>query len=229
VAAVLYLLFNEGYATTGGDDLIQVDLTSEAIRLAREVHRLRPDDGEAVGLLALMLLHDARREARSGPGGALVPLDEQDRSLWDRAHIDEGVALITRSLATAPLGPYQLQAAIAAVHDEAATAEDTDWPQIAALYALLERVAPGPVVRLNRIVALAGARGADVGMELLHELSESDRAALGHRFDVVLGHLLERLGDLEGARASLIRAARRTTSRPEQRFLLARARRLHPG
>jgi predicted RNA polymerase sigma factor len=226
VTAVLYLLFNEGYATTGGDDLLQVDLTSEAIRLARQVHRLRPDDGEAAGLLALMLLHDARREARTGPAGALVPLDEQDRSRWDRSRIEEGVELITRALSTAPLGPYQLQAAIAAVHDEAATADDTDWPQIAALYDLLQGIAPGPVVSLNRIVALANVQGPHAGLDLLAGLEPADQAALAHRLDVVRGHLLERTGHLDRAATALTQAARRTTSLPERRYLAHRARTL---
>ena len=167
VLHVLYLIFNEGYTASSGADLQRTDLTHEAIRLTRDVHRLLPDDGEVAGLLALMLLTDARRSARTGPDGALIPLAEQDRGLWNQEFVDEGVALITHTLQTARLGPYQLQAAIAAVHDEAAARNDTDWPQVLALYELLERVAPNPVVTLNRAVAVALVQGPDAGLELL--------------------------------------------------------------
>ena len=163
---VLYLLFNEGYTATSGPDLVRPDLTAEAIRLTRALLRLVPDDGEVAGLLALMLLTDARRPARTDADGALVPLAEQDRGTWDADAIAEGVALVTGSLRRTPLGPYQLQAAIAAVHDEAARAEDTDWPQILALYGLLERVAPSPMVTLNRAVALAMVQGPEAGLDL---------------------------------------------------------------
>ena len=226
VLHVLYLIFNEGYTASSGADLQRTDLTHEAIRLTREVHRLLPDDGEVAGLLALMLLTDARRSARTGPDGALIPLAEQDRGLWNQQFVDEGVTLITHTLQTARLGPYQLQAAIAAVHDEAARAEDTDWPQVLALYELLERVAPNPVVTLNRAVAVAFVHGPDAGLELLATLDADDRMAANHRVAAVRAHLLEMAGDHATARNAYREAARRTTSLPEQRYLEARAARL---
>jgi RNA polymerase sigma factor (sigma-70 family) len=228
VLQVLYLIFNEGYAASSGPDLQRADLTSEAIRLARELHRLLPGDGEVAGLLSLMLLTDARRPARTRPDGSLVPLAEQDRSRWDAGAIAEGVALVTGTLARAPLGPYQLQAAIAAVHDEAARAEDTDWPQILVLYELLERVAPSPVVTLNQAVAVAMVRGPRAGLELLATLDGDDRLAGHHRLDAVRAHLLELAGDREAARVHYRAAARATTSLPEQRYLESRAARLGP-
>jgi RNA polymerase sigma factor (sigma-70 family) len=228
VLQVLYLIFNEGYAASSGPDLQRADLTSEAIRLARELHRLLPEDGEVAGLLALMLLTDARRPARTRPDGSLVPLAEQDRSRWDAGAIAEGVALVTGTLARAPLGPYQLQAAIAAVHDEAARAEDTDWRQILVLYELLERVAPSPVVTLNHAVAVAMVRGPRAGLELLATLEGDDRLAGHHRLDAVRAHLLELAGDREAAREHYRAAARATTSLPEQRYLESRAARLGP-
>jgi RNA polymerase sigma factor (sigma-70 family) len=228
VLQVLYLIFNEGYAASSGPDLQRADLTSEAIRLARELHRLLPDDGEVAGLLALLLLTDARRPARTRPDGSLVPLAEQDRSRWDAGAIAEGVALVTGTLARAPLGPYQLQAAIAAVHDEAARAEDTDWRQILVLYELLERVAPSPVVTLNHAVAVAMVRGPRAGLELLATLEGDDRLAGHHRLDAVRAHLLELAGDREAAREHYRAAARATTSLPEQRYLGSRAARLGP-
>jgi RNA polymerase sigma factor (sigma-70 family) len=228
VLQVLYLIFNEGYAASSGPDLQRADLTSEAIRLARELHRLLPEDGEVAGLLALMLLTDARRPARTRPDGSLVPLAEQDRSRWDAGAIAEGVALVTGTLARAPLGPYQLQAAIAAVHDEAARAEDTDWPQILVLYELLERVAPSPVVTLNQAVAVAMVRGPRAGLELLATLDGDDRLAGHHRLDAVRAHLLELAGDREAARVHYRAAARATISLPEQRYLESRAARLGP-
>jgi RNA polymerase sigma factor (sigma-70 family) len=228
VLQVLYLIFNEGYAASSGPDLQRADLTTEAIRLARELHRLLPEDGEVAGLLALMLLTDARRPARTRPDGSLVPLAEQDRSRWDAGAIAEGVALVTRTLARAPLGPYQLQAAIAAVHDEAARAEDTDWPQILVLYELLERVAPSPVVTLNQAVAVAMVRGPRAGLELLATLDGDDRLAGHHRLDAVRAHLLELAGDREAARVYYRAAARATTSLPEQRYLESRVARLGP-
>ena len=228
VLQVLYLIFNEGYAASSGPDLQRADLTSEAIRLARELHRLLPDDGEVAGLLALLLLTDARRPARTRPDGSLVPLAEQDRSRWDAGAVAEGVALVTGTLARAPLGPYQLQAAIAAVHDEAARAEDTDWPQILVLYELLERVAPSPVVTLNHAVAVAMVRGPRAGLELLATLDGDDRLAGHHRLDAVRAHLLELAGDREAAREHYRAAARATTSLPEQRYLESRAARLGP-
>jgi RNA polymerase sigma factor (sigma-70 family) len=228
VLQVLYLIFNEGYAASSGPDLQRADLTSEAIRLARELHRLLPEDGEVAGLLALMLLTDARRPARTRPDGSLVPLAEQDRSRWDAGAIAEGVALVTGTLARAPLGPYQLQAAIAAVHDEAARAEDTDWRQILVLYELLERVAPSPVVTLNHAVAVAMVRGPRAGLDLLATLDGDDRLAGHHRLDAVRAHLLELAGDRAAAREHYRAAARATTSLPEQRYLESRAARLGP-
>jgi RNA polymerase sigma factor (sigma-70 family) len=228
VLQVLYLIFNEGYAASSGPDLQRADLTTEAIRLARELHRLLPDDGEVAGLLALLLLTDARRPARTLPDGSLVPLASQDRSRWDAAAIAEGVALVSATLARAPIGPYQLQAAIAAVHDEAARAEDTDWPQILVLYELLERLAPSPVVTLNHAVALAMVRGPQAGLELLAPLDDDGRLAGHHRLDAVRAHLLELAGDPAAAREHYRAAARRTTSLPEQRYLEARAARLEP-
>jgi RNA polymerase sigma factor (sigma-70 family) len=226
VLQVLYLIFNEGYTTTAGPHLHRAELTGEAIRLTRAVHRLLPADGEVAGLLALMLLTDARRPARTRPDGALVPLAEQDRDRWDRASIQEGVALITDTLRRAPVGPYQLQAAIAAVHAEAARAEDTDWPQVLALYQLLERLAPNPMVTLNHAVALAMVRGPQAGLELLATLDGDERLAGHHRLDAVRAHLLEMAGDLAAARAGYQLAARRTTSLPERRYLQGRAARL---
>jgi len=228
VLQVLYLIFNEGYAASSGPDLQRADLTAEAIRLARELHRLLPDDGEVAGLLALLLLTDARRPARSRPDGSLVPLAEQDRSRWNADAIAEGVALISATLAGAQLGPYQLQAAIAAVHDEAATAADTDWRQILVLYELLAQVAPSPVVTLNHAVALAMVRGPRAGLELLATLDGDARMAGSHRLDAVRAHLLELAGDTAAARERYRAAARRTTSLPEQRYLESRAARLDP-
>jgi predicted RNA polymerase sigma factor len=226
VQHVLYLTFNEGYAATAGPDLMRGELTTEAIRLTRVAHRLLPDDGEVAGLLALMLLTEARRPARIAADGSLVDLPDQDRTLWDRGAIAEGVALITRSLATTPLGPYQLQAAIAAVHDEAARAEDTDWTQVLMLYDLLVRVAPNPMVTLNRAVALAMVSGPQAGLDALADLDADQRMATSHRVASVRAHLLEMAGDREAARAGYLDAARRTASLPERRYLEARAARL---
>jgi RNA polymerase sigma factor (sigma-70 family) len=226
VLQVLYLVFNEGYAASSGPDLQRADLTTEAIRLARDLHRLLPDDGEVAGLLALMLLTDARRPARTLPDGSLVPLAEQDRRLWDADAIAQGVALITDTLSRAAFGPYQLQAAIAAVHDEAAHAEETDWAQILVLYELLERVAPNPIVTLNHAVAVAMVHGPRAGLDLLATVEEDDRLAGHHRLDAVSAHLLELAGDTVAARQRYRAAARRTTSLPEQRYLEARAARL---
>ena len=221
-------IFNEGYTASSGPDLQRADLTTEAIRLARELHRLLPGDGEVAGLLALLLLTDARRPARSRPDGSLVPLAEQDRSRWDAAAIAEGVALISSALARAPVGPYQLQAAIAAVHDEAARADDTDWRQILVLYELLAQVAPSPVVTLNHAVALAMVRGPEAGLELLATLDGDGRMAGNHRLEAVRAHLLELAGDTAAARERYRAAARHTTSLPEQRYLEGRAARLEP-
>jgi RNA polymerase sigma factor (sigma-70 family) len=229
VLHVLYLIFNEGYTATSGPDLHRGELTGEAIRLARAVHRLLPDDGEVAGLLALMLLTDARRPARTRPDGAMIPLAEQDRGLWHREHVQEGVALITEALSRAPLGPYQLQAAIAAVHVEAPRAEDTDWAQILALYGLLQRIAPGPMVTLNQAVAVAMVRGPRAGLDLLEALDADTRMAGHHRLHAVRAHLLEMMGDHAAARDAYLTAARRTASLPEQRHLHGRAARLRPG
>jgi RNA polymerase sigma factor (sigma-70 family) len=226
VLHVLYLIFNEGYASTSGPSLQRSDLSAEAIRLARMVHRLLPDDGEVAGLLALMLLTDARRPARTGPDGGLVPMAEQDRSLWNADHIAEGVALITEALPRGATGPYQLQAAIAAIHDEAASAEATDWPQIMALYELLMRTSDNPVVALNHAVAVAMVRGARAGLDLLGKLEADERIAEDHRLHAVRAHLLEMAGDRAAARDSYQAAAQRTTSLPQQRYLHARAARL---
>jgi predicted RNA polymerase sigma factor len=229
VLHVLYLLFNEGYTASAGPDLVRPDLTAEAIRLCRELLRSVPDEGEVAGLLALMLLTEARRPARTDDDGLPVPLAEQDRSMWDRELIGEGVALVTGALATKPIGPYQVQAAIAAVHDEAATAEDTDWPQIVALYGVLEGLAPGPMVTLNRAVALAMVDGPSAGLELLATLAADDRVGRSHRFESVRAHLLEQAGNIAAARAAYLAAARRATSLPERHHLLARAARLPDG
>jgi RNA polymerase sigma factor (sigma-70 family) len=226
VLHVLYLIFNEGYTATAGDQLLQGELTGEAIRLTRAVRGLLPADGEVAGLLALMLLTESRRAARSRPDGSLVPLAEQDRSLWDAAAIAEGVKLVSEALSTTRLGPYQLQAAIAAVHAEAPSAQETDWTEIAGLYGLLAQMAPNPVVTLNHAVAVAMARGPEAGLAMLAELEGDDRVAEHHRVAAVRAHLLELAGDVAGARESYQRAARLTLSMPEQRYLLAKADRL---
>jgi RNA polymerase sigma factor (sigma-70 family) len=223
VLHVLYLIFTEGYAATSGPSLYRVDLSSEAIRLARLLHTLLPGDGEAAGLLALMLLTDARRPARTGPHGELVPMDEQDRTLWDRDLIAEGTALITAALPRGTTGPYQLQAAVAAVHDEAPAAAATDWAQIEALYELLLRIDDGPVVALNHAVAVAMARGPLAGLALLAELEAAGRVTAGQRLHAVRAHLLERTGDTAGAREHYLEAARLATSLPLQRYLNGRA------
>jgi RNA polymerase sigma factor (sigma-70 family) len=226
VLHVLYLIFNEGYSASSGPDLQRGELTHEAIRLTRVVHRLLPDDGEVAGLLALMLLTDARRAARSRPDGALVPLAEQDRGRWNSEAIREGIALVTDALTRTPVGPYQLQAAIAAVHAEAARADDTDWPQIVALYELLERISPNPVITLNHAVAVAMVRGPRAGLEMLETLDGDERIARHHRLEAVRAHLLEMAGDGAAALSSYRIAARRTTSLPERRYLESRAARL---
>jgi len=226
VLHVLYLIFNEGYASTGGPGLYRVEVSAEAIRLARIVHRLLPDDGEATGLLALMLLTDARRPARTGQDGALIPMAEQDRGRWDAAAIAEGVALISAALPRGAPGPYQLQAAIAAIHDEAPSAAATDWPQIVALYDLLLRISDNPVVRLNHVVAVGMARGPAEGLDLLEKLSADQRIAEDHRLHAVRAHLLEMAGEHATARACYEAAARRATGLAQQRYLHARAARL---
>jgi predicted RNA polymerase sigma factor len=227
VLQVLYLVFNEGYTTSSGPALQRTDLIADAIRLTRLLHRLLPSEVEVAGLLALMLLTDARRAARADADGRIVPLAEQRRDLWDTAAIDEGQAILTRTLGTGPVGPYQLQAAIAALHDEAPTAESTDWPQILALYDVLTAVAPGPVVTLSRAVALANVHGPRAGLALLGTLATDERMAHTHRLEAVRAHLLEQAGDITAARDSYVRAAKMTASLPEQRYLELRAARLH--
>jgi RNA polymerase sigma factor (sigma-70 family) len=225
VMHVLYLIFNEGYTASSGAELQRTDLADEAIRLTRMLHRLVPSDDEVAGLLALMLLTDARRAARTDADGGLVPLAEQDRSLWDRGRIAEGVALVSAALPRGPLGQYQLQAAIAAVHAEAPTAEDTDWPQILALYRLLERIAAGPAVALNRAVAVGMVEGPAAGLEAV---AAAEALGLGdhHRVESVRAHLLEMAGDEGAAREAYLAAASRTASVPERRYLEDRAARL---
>ncbi|KQV13827.1 RNA polymerase sigma factor [Kitasatospora sp. Root107] len=226
VLHVLYLIFNEGYATSAGPDLQRVELSREAIRLTRALHTLLPEHGEVTGLLALMLLNHARSRARTSSAGELIPLADQDRSRWDAEAIAEGVALITAALPRGPVGPYQVQAAIAAVHDEAATAEKTDWPQILALYGVLERLAPTPVVALNRVVATAMVHGPAVGLAELDALESAGRLTGGHRPAVVRGYLLELSGDAAGAAEQYRAAARHTASLPERHHLTIRAARL---
>ncbi|WUW08825.1 RNA polymerase sigma factor [Streptosporangium sp. NBC_01469] len=226
VLHVLYLIFNEGYTASSGPDLHRGELTTEAIRLARMVHRSLPDDGEVAGLVALMLLTDARRAARIGADGALVPLAEQDRNRWDAVMIEEGAALVTAAMSASPLGPYQLQAAIAALHVQAPRAEDTDWEQIRILYGILTRIAPNPMVTLNHAVAVAMTRGPQAGLELLESLDGEPRITRHHRLYAVRAHLQELAGEHTAAQENYRLAARRTTSLPEQRYLRDRAGRL---
>ncbi len=226
VRQVLYLIFTEGYVASAGDRLHRVDLAREAIRLARALHARLPDDSECTGLLALMLLTEARSAARTGASGELIALAEQDRGRWDQAAIAEGVALVTRALPHGPVGPYQVQAAIAALHDEAPTAGETDWPQILALYEVLEKLAAGPVVALNRAVALAMTHGPAAGLAALDTLDADARLAGHHRLPAVRAHLYEMAGDHEHALAQYRLAATLTASLPEQRYLLMRAARL---
>jgi RNA polymerase sigma factor (sigma-70 family) len=227
VLHVLYLIFNEGYTASSGTSLHRVELSAEAVRLARQLHALLPGEGEVAGLLALMLLTDARRPARTTTGGALVPLAEQDRARWDHAAIAEGSALLTATLPTATIGPYQVQAAIAAVHDEAAAAADTDWPQILGLYDVLVTMAPGPMATLTRIVALAMVRGPDVG---LRALRQAEPVLDGHhRIAAVRGHLLDLAGRADEAREQYALAARTTQNLAERQYLQARAARARPG
>jgi RNA polymerase sigma factor (sigma-70 family) len=223
---VLYLIFNEGYTASSGSALHRADLAHEAIRLARMVHAQLPEDGEVAGLLALMLLTHARRKARTTATGDLVPLEEQDRTTWDRGMIDEGIELVKASLARPALGPYQLQAAIAATHADAAMAEETNWPQVHALYLILERIAPNPMVTLNRAIALAEIEGPLAGLALLRTLDGDERMAGHHRLLSVRAHLLEKSGDAAGAYEHYRRAAKATASIAEQRYLESRASRL---
>ncbi|HZW80757.1 MAG TPA: sigma-70 family RNA polymerase sigma factor [Candidatus Deferrimicrobiaceae bacterium] len=226
VLHVLYLIFSEGYASSVGSHLQRLDLAREAIRLTRNTKALLPDNPEVAGLLALMLLTDARRAARTGPNEQLIPLDKQDRTLWDRVEISEGTELVTAALSKASVGLYQLQAAIAAVHDEAETVEDTDWPQILALYELLKRVAPGPMVTLNHAIAAAIVHGPAKGLELLRALDSDPRIAGHYRLDAVRAHLFEKIGNHEAAIQHYRIAASRTTSMPERNYLTTQAARL---
>ncbi|MFE0422640.1 RNA polymerase sigma factor [Streptomyces sp. NPDC058953] len=228
VLEVLYLIFNEGYTASSGSRLHRSDLAREAIRLTRRVRRLLPREGAVTGLLALMLLTEARSPARSGPDGELIPLDEQDRTRWDRTAIDEGTALVEEALGQGPAGVYQLQAAVAALHDEAPRADDTDWPQILALYDLLVSITPEPMAELGRAVALARVRGPEAGLAEVDRLAErpADRLAGHHRLDAVRAHLLEEAGRPDEAREAYERAAGATLSDPEARYLRARAARL---
>jgi predicted RNA polymerase sigma factor len=226
VLRVLYLIFNEGYTSSIGAHLQRLDLAHEAIRLTRSARSLLPENAEIAGLLALMLLTDARRVARAGPHGELIPLDKQDRALWDRDEIAEGTALLTLALSKGNIGLYQLQAAIAAVHDEAARAEDTDWPQILALYELLQRVAPGPMVTLNHAIAFAMVHGPASGLERLQALDRDERLSGHYRLDAVRAHLFEKAGDLEKAIQHYRTAAGKTSSLPEQNYLITQAARL---
>jgi predicted RNA polymerase sigma factor len=228
VLHVLYLIFNEGYTASSGNDLHRADLSQEAIRLTRMVHGQLPDDGEVAGLLALMLLTDSRRSARTSPGGDLIPLAEQDRTEWDAELIAEGTALISAAMAHSALGPYQLQAAIAATHAAAESAKDTDWPQVHALYKILERIAPNPMVTLNRAIALAETNGPQAGLELLSSLDGDARMAEHHRLHAVRAHLLEAAGELSAAHESYRLAGRITASLAERRYLESRAARLKP-
>jgi RNA polymerase sigma factor (sigma-70 family) len=226
VLHVLYLIFNEGYAASAGTQLQRTDLSNEAIRLARAVHALLPHESEVAGLLALMLLTDARRPARSGPAGELIPLDEQDRTLWSRVMIEEGVRLATAAFARGAIGEYQLQAAIAAVHDQARSVADTDWPQIVELYAALQQLTDNPVVKLNHAIAVAMVDGPHRGLELVSVLDADARLRGHYRLDAVRGHLHEKLGNRERAIEHYFAAAEATTSTPERNYLNMKAMRL---
>jgi RNA polymerase sigma factor (sigma-70 family) len=226
VLHVLYLIFNEGYSSSEGPNLQRTDLSSEAIRLARAVYSVLPGDTEIAGLLALMLLTDARRLARTGPEGQLIPLEEQNRSLWDRSAIAEGTALISDTLSSGSIGAYQLQAAIAALHDEAARPEDTDWPQILALYGLLKRMSDNPMIALNHTVAYAMVHGPAAGLRLLEALDADERLAGHYRLAAVRAHLLERAGNSEAAIEHYQAAAAKTTNIPERDYLTAKIARL---
>jgi predicted RNA polymerase sigma factor len=226
VLHVLYLIFNEGYTSSVGPQLQRCELSYEAIRLTRAVHQLLPDDAEVAGLLALILLTDARRAARTGPDGELIPLIKQDRTLWDQKEISEKIALLTATLSKGSIGAYQVQAAIAAVHDEASRAEDADWPQILALYDLLKRMSDNPMVMLNHAIAAAMVHGPIAGLELLDTLDADGRLTGHHRLDAVRAHLLEMAGDHQAAIAHYQTAAGRTASLPERNYLMIQAARL---
>jgi len=226
VLHVLYLIFNEGYTSSIGPQLQRSELSCEAIRLTRVVHTLLPDDSEVAGLLALILLTDARRAARAGPDGELIPLTKQDRTLWDRKQISEGIALLSRTLPKGSIDAYQLQAAIAAIHDEAAGAEDTDWPQILALYDLLKQISDNPMALLNRAIAAAMVHGPSAGLDILNALDADGRLTGHYRLNAVRAHLLEMAGDHPAAIEHYQVAAERTTSLPERNYLITQAARL---
>ena len=229
VLHVLYLIFNEGYTSSSGPHLHRVELSQEAIRLTRSTYALVPEDAETAGLLALMLLTDARRAARTGTDGELVPIDKQDRGLWDQSSISEGTELLKGALKKGAVGPYQLQAAIAAVHDEALRPEDTDWKQILMLYELLKRMTDNPMVVLNHAIAAAMVHGPQRGLELIQALEADQRLAQHHRLDAVRAHLLEMAGNRQAAIKRYRVAAGRTTSTPERNYLMARAAKLDEG
>jgi RNA polymerase sigma factor (sigma-70 family) len=226
VLHVLYLIFSEGYAASSGDRVTRIELSAEAIRVARLLADLLPEEPEVLGLLALMLLTDARRAARTGPNGELIPLDEQDRASWNRVAIDEGQRVLQQALSRRAAGPYQIQAAIAALHDEAPGTDDTDWPQIRGLYGVLRRLNDSPMVRLSEAIALAMVEGPAAGLAALEVLSADPRLVDHHRLDAARAHLLERAGDRDAAIANYRRAADRTTSTPERTYLLLHAARL---
>jgi predicted RNA polymerase sigma factor len=228
VLHVLYLIFNEGYTASAGPQLHRTDLSTEAIRLTRMLHHILPNHGEVAGLLSLMLLTDARRPARTDGNGFLVPLDQQRRERWDAGAIAEGLRLLHGTLGTTTIGPYQVQAAIAAIHDEAKAAEQTDWPQILALYEVLDTISPGPLVTLSRAVALAHVHGPTAALALVGTLDGDDRLTHTHRLEAVRAHLLEQTGNPAAAREAYQRAARATASRPEQLYLTMRAAHLGP-
>jgi RNA polymerase sigma factor (sigma-70 family) len=226
VLKVIYLIFNEGYTSSTGDVLTRADLAREAIRLGRVVHAMLPGDSEAAGLLALMLLTDARRAARTDPNGELIPLDEQNRALWNHAEIAEGAAIISASFSRGPIGPYQIQAAIASLHGEAACVNDTDWPQIALLYRAMMAIEDNPMVALNHAIAAAMVHGPAHGLELLKSLDDDDRIGGHYRLDAVRGHLFERAGDRASAIEAYLSAAAKTTNTPERNYLLMKAAKL---
>ena len=226
VMHVLYLIFNEGYASSSGEELQRVDLSSEAIRLTRALHASAADSPEVAGLLALMLLTDARRAARSGPAGELIPLDEQDRALWDSSLVQEGIALVWKAMAKGRIGPYQLQAAVAALHDQAKTTDATDWSQIETLYGLLERMSDNPMVALNRAVAAAMVEGPEAGLRLIETIAQDERLKGHYRVDAVRAHLYERAGQRDLAVEHYRRAAEGTASLPERNYLLNKAARV---